>query len=136
MYSSFPTSDTSARTSLTALWRQRWNFSTERGQTHLNAIVTESKAASKVIKRFVKLFDLLLVTVAYLALATWISPQLTAFAIFIIGGVGLGLRHLIGSGYDLGDRVAAANERMQQVVQAGMIGIRDIRVFISRRHLP
>ncbi len=95
----------------------------------LNAIVTESKAASKVIKRFVKLFDLLLLTVAYLALATWISPQLTAFAIFIIGGVGLGLRHLIGSGYDLGDRVAAANERMQQVVQAGMIGIRDIRVF-------
>ncbi|TQR22153.1 hypothetical protein C9J85_05350 [Haloferax sp. wsp5] len=57
------------------------------------------------------------------------SHHNSTFAMFTIGGVGLGQRHLIGSGYDLGDRVAAANERMQQVVQAGMIGIRDIRVF-------
>lgn len=95
----------------------------------LNAIVTESKAASKVIKRFVKLFDLVLLTLVYLAITLWLSPLLTAVAIVVLGGVSLVLRNLIGSGYDLGDRVASANERMQQVVQAGMIGIRDIRIF-------
>jgi len=95
----------------------------------LNTIVTESKAASKVIKRFVKLFDLLLLTVVYFAIAMWISPALTLSAIVILGGLTFAVRRVFGSGYDLGDRVAEANEQLQRIAQAGMIGIRDIRIF-------
>lgn len=95
----------------------------------LNAIVTESKASSKVIKRFVKLFDLVLLTIMYLAIAMWISPILTVTAIVILGGASLGVRKTFGSGYGLGGQVAEANEQLQRIAQAGMIGIRDIRIF-------
>jgi subfamily B ATP-binding cassette protein MsbA len=47
----------------------------------------------------------------------------------ILGSITFVVRGIVGSGYDLGDAVAEANERLQQIAQAGMIGIRDIRVF-------
>jgi len=95
----------------------------------LNALITEAKFSGKVIKRFVKLFDLTLITFAYLGIAFWISWELTAVAILVLGGISLLLRNAVGSGYDIGDRIATANERLQQIAQAGMIGIRDIRLF-------
>jgi len=108
----------------------RMEFLDRKGSDNiLNAIVTESKAASKVIKRFVKLFDLVLLTVVYFAIALWISPVLTLSAMVILGSITFVVRSIVGSGYDLGDAVAEANERLQQIAQAGMIGIRDIRVF-------
>jgi len=108
----------------------RMEFLDRKGSDNiLNAIVTESKAASKVIKRFVKLFDLVLLTVVYFAIALWISPVLTLSAMVILGSITFVIRSIVGSGYDLGDAVAEANERLQQIAQAGMIGIRDIRVF-------
>jgi subfamily B ATP-binding cassette protein MsbA len=39
------------------------------------------------------------------------------------------LRKIVEPGYDIGDRVAEANERRQEAAQAGMLGIRDIRIF-------
>jgi len=95
----------------------------------LNALITEAKFSGKVIKRFVQLFDLAMITGMYLAIAFWISWELTAVAIIVLGGISLLLRNAVGSGYDIGGRIAAANERLQQVAQAGMIGIRDIRIF-------
>jgi subfamily B ATP-binding cassette protein MsbA len=47
----------------------------------------------------------------------------------LLGGVLFGLRTLVESGYDVGDRVATANERVQSAVQAGTQGIRDVKLF-------
>lgn len=95
----------------------------------LNSMVTESKAASKVIKRLVTAINMGLLTVVYLLIALWISPLLTLGAGILIGGITLLLRRVVGPGYDLGERVAAANERLQEVAQASLTGIRDIRIF-------
>lgn len=95
----------------------------------LNAIITEAKISSDLVNRLVKLFDLVLLTLVYLAIALYISPTLTVIAIIILGGITFLLRKAVEPGYDLGDRVAEANERRHEAAQAGMIGIRDIRIF-------
>jgi subfamily B ATP-binding cassette protein MsbA len=95
----------------------------------LNAVVTESKVASRVISRFVILLQTGLLTVVYALIALWISPLLTVAAIVVLAVVTVLIRSVFESGYDVGDRVADANERLQQVAQAGLIGLRDIRIF-------
>jgi subfamily B ATP-binding cassette protein MsbA len=46
-----------------------------------------------------------------------------------LGGFSALFRYGIESGYQLGDRVARANERVQQAAQAGTQGIRDTKLF-------
>jgi subfamily B ATP-binding cassette protein MsbA len=55
--------------------------------------------------------------------------MLTVFAILFLGGFSLLFRYVLESGYDIGDRVAEANERVQQAAQAGTQGIRDTKLF-------
>lgn len=44
-------------------------------------------------------------------------------------------RYGIESGYDLGDKVADGNERVQQAAQAETQGIRDTKVFGLKQEL-
>lgn len=110
--------------------RARLTFFDQEGSDNiLNALVTESRIASKVINRIVIAVQASLITSVYAVIAFWISPLLTLIAAVALGGIVLVLRYGFESGYDIGDRVAEANERLQQIAQAGAIGIRDIRVF-------
>lgn len=104
-------------------------FDNEGSDDILNAIITQTFYAGRVIKRSVKFLEKLFLSAVYLGIAFVISPQLTVFAVVVLGGITVLLRHVIEPGYDLGDRVAKANERRQQAVQAGTQGIRDIRIF-------
>jgi len=47
----------------------------------------------------------------------------------LLGGFSLLFRRVLELGYDIGDRVADANERIQQAVQSGTQGIRDTKLF-------
>lgn len=104
-------------------------FDKEGSDDILNVIVTETKTAGGVVNLFVKFLDLFFLTSIYLLIALVISPLLTVVTLTVLGSITLFLRHVIDPGYELGDRVADANELRQESAQAGMIGIRDIRIF-------
>jgi subfamily B ATP-binding cassette protein MsbA len=95
----------------------------------LNAIITQTYYAGQVIRRGALLLEALLLSAVYLAIAFVISPPLAAFTVVVLGGLTYLLRSVIEPGYELGDRVAIANERRQEAAQAGTQGIRDIRIF-------
>jgi len=95
----------------------------------LNAIVTQTYYAGRVIQRVVNFTQTLFLSLAYLLIALVIAPLLTLFAIAVLGGLTVLLRYVLEPGYELGDVVADANERRQEAAQAGTQGIRDIRIF-------
>ncbi|TYL38896.1 ABC transporter ATP-binding protein [Natronococcus pandeyae] len=95
----------------------------------LNAIVTQAEYAGKVIRDFIQLFEQLLLGLMYLAIALYIAPYLTILAVLVLGGLTLFIRYVIEPGYAVGDRVAAANEQIQQTAQAATQGIRDVKLY-------
>lgn len=95
----------------------------------LNAIVTQAEYAGRSIQYVIELFEQGLLSTMYLIIAFVIAPFLTLFAIVFLGAFSLLFRSVLESGYDIGDRVADANERVQQAAQAGTQGIRDTKLF-------
>ncbi|CAM3003141.1 ABC transporter ATP-binding protein [Halobacterium salinarum] len=95
----------------------------------LNAIVTQSREAGYAIMRLVRIVEQSILSLMYLAVAMYLSPWLTLTAGTILGALTFLIRNRIESGYAVGDRVAEANERVQEVVQAGTQGIRDVKLF-------
>jgi subfamily B ATP-binding cassette protein MsbA len=95
----------------------------------LNAIVTQAEYAGRVIQRVVNVFEQGLLSLMYLGIAFVLAPFLTVFAIAFLGGFSVFFRYVLESGYDIGDRVADANERVQRTAQAGTQGIRDTKIF-------
>ncbi len=104
-------------------------FDEEGSDDILNAIVTQTYYAGRVIQRVVKFLEKLFFSLAYLIIALVIAPMLTLFAIAILGGLTVLIRHVVEPGYEVGDLVADANERRQEAAQAGTQGIRDVRIF-------
>ncbi|MDB2262448.1 ABC transporter ATP-binding protein [Halorubrum ezzemoulense] len=95
----------------------------------LNAIVTQTYYAGRVIQRAIQLLEQSLIAGVYFLIALIISPPLTLFTAVVLGGFTVFFRRVLESGYDIGDRVADANEKRQEAAQAGTQGIRDIRIF-------
>ncbi len=104
-------------------------FDAEGSDDILNAIVTQAAQAGKVIQYFVKFFQQLLLCLMYLGIAFVLSPSLTLFTVVMLGGLTVLIRFVLEPGYTVGDRVAEANERIQENVQAGTQGIRDVKLF-------
>lgn len=104
-------------------------FDQEGSDGILNAIVTQAEYAGRVVRRIVTLFEQAFITLVYISIAFILSPLLTIVAIGFLGGVTVLFRRVLESGYDIGDRVADANEGIQQAVQAGTYGIRDTKLF-------
>ena len=95
----------------------------------LNAIVTQAEYAGKVIRDFIKLFNHVLLALMYLGIAFYLAPMLTLFAVGMLGGLTFLVRNVLEPGYTVGDRVAEANEQIQQSAQAGTQGIRDVKLY-------
>ncbi|QLD87079.1 ABC transporter ATP-binding protein [Natronomonas halophila] len=95
----------------------------------LNAIITQTRFAGRVIKRVLHFFRQSLLALMYLTIALVLAPILTLLAAITLGGITLLIRYGIEPGYTVGDRVAEANERIQENVQAGTQGIRDVKLF-------
>ncbi|EMA26852.1 ABC transporter ATP-binding protein [Haloarcula marismortui] len=95
----------------------------------LNAIVTQTTYAGRVIQRVIQLLQQAFLAAVYFVVAFVMAPVLTIATGVILGGFTFFFRQVIESGYDIGDRVAEANEERQEAVQAGTQGIRDVRIF-------
>ncbi|KAA9411209.1 ABC transporter ATP-binding protein [Haloarcula hispanica] len=110
-------------------------FDREGSDDILNAIVTQAEYAGNVINYVVNFLEQGLLSLMYLAIALVLAPYLTVFAIVFLGGFSVLFRYILESGYDIGDRVADANERVQQTAQAGTQGIRDTKLFGLKQEL-
>jgi subfamily B ATP-binding cassette protein MsbA len=104
-------------------------FDKEGSDDILNAIVTQTTYAGRVIQRVIQLLQQGFLAGVYFIIAFVMAPVLTIATGVILGGFSLFFRQVIESGYDIGDRVAEANEERQEAVQAGTQGIRDVRIF-------
>jgi len=95
----------------------------------LNAIVTQTTHAGRVIRNIVRIIEQGFISFVYLAIAMYLAPMLTIATAVVLGSGVYLIRHVLESSYDLGDQVAEANERVQEAVQAGTQGIRDVKLF-------
>jgi len=110
-------------------------FDQEGSDDILNAIVTQAEYAGRTIRIVVDFFEQGFLALMYLVVALVIAPFLTLFAFVFLGAFTVVFRYGVESGYDLGDKVADANERVQQAAQAGTQGIRDTKLFGLKKEL-
>ncbi len=110
-------------------------FDKEGSDDILNAIITESKYSGKVIKYIIRIVEQGLLAAMYLAIALVLSPWLTLGTVIVLGGVVALFKFGLESGSSVGDRVAKANEEIQQSAQAGTQGIRDVKAFGMQNEL-
>jgi subfamily B ATP-binding cassette protein MsbA len=95
----------------------------------LNAIITETRYSGRVIRRGVVSMETLFLTLVYLSIMFYIAPLMSLFALGLLGGITFFMRYVLEPAYTAGSRVAEANEQVQQEVQAGTQGIRDVKLF-------
>ncbi|TQQ83375.1 ABC transporter ATP-binding protein [Halonotius terrestris] len=104
-------------------------FDTKGSDELLNAVVTQVNQAGNTIERIVAIVETAFLSLIYLAIALVIAPLLTVLAATSLGIITFLVRYVISSGYSLGSKVAAANERIHQAAQGGIQGIRDVKLF-------
>ena len=104
-------------------------FDKEGSDDILNAIVTQTNYAGAVISQGIKFTQQLFLAGVYFAVALVIAPALTIITGVVLGGFSIFFRQVLDSGYDVGEKVAEANEMRQEAAQAGTQGIRDVRIF-------
>jgi subfamily B ATP-binding cassette protein MsbA len=104
-------------------------FDTEGSDDILNAIITETNRSSTVINSSVQMTEALFLSGVYFSVMFYIAPEMTVYAFVLLGGITYVLRHVVEPAYTVGSRVAEANELVQQSVQAGTQGIRDVKLF-------
>ncbi|QHS17313.1 ABC transporter ATP-binding protein [haloarchaeon 3A1-DGR] len=118
-----------------ALYAKVEYFDREGSDDILNAIVTQAEYAGRVIRHIVDFVEQGFLALMYLGIAFILAPGLTLFALVFLGGFSILFRYVFESGYELGDKVADANERVQRSAQAGTQGIRDTKLFGLEREL-
>ena len=118
-----------------ALDAQTKYFDEEGSDDILNAIITQTVYAGETIYQIVKLFKQVFIALMYLAVALYLAPLLTVAAVLFLGLFTVFVRNVLEPGYVVGDRVAQANEDLQELVQAGTQGIRDVRVFSMKMEI-
>lgn len=95
----------------------------------LNAVITQTDAASKTIKFLVKVFEKILLTSMYLLIALYFAPWLTILTVVLLAVVFAVVRYGVEPGFVVGDRVATVNEEIQTTAQEGLRGIRAVKLF-------
>lgn len=104
-------------------------FDTMGSDEILNAIITQTNYAGQTINLVIRTLNLALLCSVYLVIALLVSPFLMIITAVVLGVFMYGIRYVLESGFSVGSRVAEANERVQEAVQAGTEGIRDVKLF-------
>lgn len=104
-------------------------FDEEGSDDILNAIITETRYSGRVIKDGVLALETAFLAIVYVSVMFYIAPPMALGALILLGGITYLLREIIEPAYTVGSRVAASNERVQEAVQAGTQGIRDVKLF-------
>jgi subfamily B ATP-binding cassette protein MsbA len=99
----------------------------------LNVVITETTHAMGLIRNVVSLMNSILLGGAYLAVSLFVAPQLTLVAVVTLGVIAVVVRKVLEPAYTAGDRLSDANDRIQQWVQAGILGARTVKVFDLHR---
>jgi len=110
-------------------------FDQEGSDDILNAIVTQAEYAGRTIRHVIIFFEQGFMAGLYLAVAFVLAPYLTLFALVFLGGFSIFFQFVVEPGYEVGNEVADANERLQEAVQAGTQGIRDTKLFGLKKEL-
>jgi len=121
--------DLRTRTFAAALDAEVGYFDKEGSDDILNAIITETRYSGRVIKVGVQSMETLFLVLVYLSVMLYIAPLLAVAALGLLGGITFVLRYILEPAYTVGGRVAKANQNVQQAVQAGTQGIRDVKLF-------
>lgn len=95
----------------------------------LNAIITETRYSGNVITAGTNAVETSFLVLIYLFVMVYIAPWVTVLVLVLLGGITLLLRVVVEPAVTVGGRVAEANERVQEAVQAGTQGIRDVKLF-------
>lgn len=95
----------------------------------INAIITQTQYAGRVITNAITVIEKGFLALVFAAVAFVLSPLLSLIAIVIFVILTVFVQSAVERGTDVGDRVAEANERIQEVVQTGTQGIRDVKMF-------
>lgn len=101
----------------------------------LNAIITETRYSGRVLEQGVTMLQTLFLIFMYVGVMFYVSASMTVFAMLLLGGLTIVLRFVIEPAVTVGSRVADANERVQETVQAGTQGIRDVKLFGLREEI-
>jgi subfamily B ATP-binding cassette protein MsbA len=104
-------------------------FDEEGSDDILNAIITETRYSGRVIKAGVQVLETAFLALVYLSVMFYIAPRMALGALVLLGGITYLLREVIEPAYTVGSRVATSNELVQEAVQAGTQGIRDVKLF-------
>jgi subfamily B ATP-binding cassette protein MsbA len=95
----------------------------------LNAIITETKFAGESISNLSQLFRVSAITLIYVGIALYISPLMTFLSVLFLGGITFIVRYVIEPGERLGSILAESNNRLQEYIQTGTQGIREVKLF-------
>lgn len=104
-------------------------FDREGADDIINAIVTQIDPASGVITQTISIFNKVVLAGMYLAIGLYLSSLLTVVLVGLLAGLVYLLVSLHQPAFELGDRVADANEHIQHSVQSSIQGIRDVKLF-------
>ncbi len=95
----------------------------------LNSIITETRYSGRVIRDGVRFMQKAFLALMYLSVMMYIAPLMSILAIALLAGITVVIRYWIEPAFTVGSRVAEANENVQEAVQAGTQGIRDVKLF-------
>jgi len=110
-------------------------FDGEGSDEILNAIVTQAEYGGRVVRFVLHSIEQGLLSLVYIAIALYLAPLLTVLTAIFLGAVIFMFRHVLDTGYSLGNEVADAKEEIQNNAQAGTQGIRDVKLFDLREEL-
>ena len=104
-------------------------FDEEGSDDILNAIITETRYSGRVIKSAVQSIETGFLASVYLLVMIYIAPWMSFGALLLLGSITYLLHKIVEPAYTVGSRVARSNEGVQETVQTGTQGIRDVKLF-------
>jgi subfamily B ATP-binding cassette protein MsbA len=104
-------------------------FDEEGSDDILNAIITETRNSGRVIKSAVQSIETGFLASVYLLVMIYIAPWMSFGALLLLGSITYLLHKIVEPAYTVGSRVARSNEGVQETVQTGTQGIRDVKLF-------
>jgi subfamily B ATP-binding cassette protein MsbA len=95
----------------------------------LNEMITETTRGRDLISNVVNVMNSVLLGLAYLGISLFVAPRLTLVAVLTLGSIAIVVRKVLEPAYAAGGRLSAANDSIQQWAQAGILGVRTVKVF-------
>ncbi|MEA5388446.1 ABC transporter ATP-binding protein [Haloarculaceae archaeon H-GB2-1] len=91
--------------------------------------MTETGQGTTGIMLILTFSEHVLITSGYLALALFVSPLLTVVSLVVLGTIALLFKFVLEPAYEVGDRQAKANERIQEIAQEVTRGLPEVKTF-------